>query len=51
MVQSPDADSDGLAFAADRIAMNVHGNADSHIDALCHVSFDGRLYNGVPAGG
>jgi kynurenine formamidase len=49
MVQSPDADSDGLAFAADRIAMNVHGNADSHIDALCHVSFDGRLYNGVPA--
>jgi kynurenine formamidase len=28
----------------------VHGNADSHIDALCHVSFDGRLYNGVPAG-
>ena len=49
MVQAPGAGS-GLAFAADRIAMNVHGNADSHIDALCHVSFDGRLYNGVPAG-
>jgi kynurenine formamidase len=49
MVQSPDADSDGLAFAADRIAMNIHGDADSHIDALCHVSFDGALYNGVPA--
>jgi kynurenine formamidase len=29
--------------------MNIHGNADSHIDALCHVAFDGRLYNGVPA--
>jgi kynurenine formamidase len=29
--------------------MNIHGNADSHIDALCHVSFDGTLYNGVPA--
>ena len=29
--------------------MNIHGNADSHIDALCHVIFDGTLYNGVPA--
>ena len=50
VVQAPDADEPGLAFAADRIAMNVHGNVDSHIDALCHVSFDGHLYNGVPAG-
>ena len=37
------------AFATDRIAMNIHGNADSHLDALCHVIFDGGLYNGVPA--
>ena len=48
MVQAPGG-GDGLEFAADRIAMNIHGNADSHIDALCHVSFDGTLYNGVPA--
>jgi kynurenine formamidase len=27
--------------------MNVHGNAASHIDALCHVIFDGQLYNGL----
>jgi kynurenine formamidase len=40
----------GLNFAMDRLAMNVHGNADSHIDALCHVAFDGDLYNGVAAG-
>ena len=39
----------GLSFALDRIAMNVHGNADSHLDALCHVIFDAALYNGVPA--
>src|SRR5512140_1350180 len=39
----------GLAFSMDRIAMNIHGNADSHVDALCHVIFDGELYNGVPA--
>ena len=29
--------------------MNIHGNADTHIDALCHVIFDGELYHGVPA--
>jgi kynurenine formamidase len=39
----------GLSFSMDRIAMNIHGNADSHVDALCHVIFDGQLYNGVPA--
>jgi kynurenine formamidase len=44
-----DASPDGLSFATDRIAMNVHGNADSHIDALCHVMFDSQMYNAVPA--
>jgi kynurenine formamidase len=39
----------GLSFAMDRVAMNIHGNADSHIDALCHVIFDGTLYNGIGA--
>jgi len=40
----------GLHFARDSLAMNVHGNADSHIDALCHVIYDGALYNGVHPG-
>jgi kynurenine formamidase len=44
-----DAPPAGLSFAMDRLAMNIHGNADSHLDALCHVMFDGHLYNGVPA--
>jgi kynurenine formamidase len=43
------ADRTGLSFAMDRLAMNVHGNADSHIDALCHVIYRARLYNGVAA--
>ncbi|MEU9294168.1 cyclase family protein [Streptomyces sp. NPDC048266] len=43
--------ADGLHFATDRFAMNVHGDADSHLDALCHVVFDGELYGGVPASG
>jgi len=50
MTQSGDAAPEkGLAFALDRIAMNIHGNADTHLDALSHVIYDGRLYNGVPA--
>ncbi|HUK70552.1 MAG TPA: cyclase family protein [Streptosporangiaceae bacterium] len=39
----------GLSFSMDRIAMNIHGNADSRIDALCHVIFDRTLYNGLAA--
>ncbi|MEV6314876.1 cyclase family protein [Streptomyces sp. NPDC051776] len=39
----------GLAFARDRFALNVHGDADSHLDALCHVIYDGTLHGGVPA--
>jgi kynurenine formamidase len=38
----------GLDFAMDRFAMNVHGDGYSHIDALCHVVFDSKLYNDVP---
>ena len=43
------ADPAGLSFATDRLAMNVHGNADSHMDALCHVIYQASLYNGIPA--
>ena len=43
------ADRAGLSFAMDRVAMNIHGNADSHIDALCHVIYRAFLYNKVPA--
>jgi kynurenine formamidase len=42
-------DPHGLDFARDRFAMNVHGDADSHLDALCHVMYDGTLYGGVSA--
>jgi hypothetical protein len=40
---------DGLDFAMDTIALHVHGDADSHIDALCHVSYGGSFYSDVPA--
>ena len=44
MTQTGDsAPDDGLSFAMDQIGMNIHGNADTHIDALSHVIYDGRL--------
>lgn len=47
--QSDEDASIGLHFAMDSFAMNVHGDADSHIDALCHVIYDGTLHGGVSA--
>ena len=43
------ADPEGLTFAQDRLGINVHGNADSHIDALCHIMYRKSLYNDVSA--
>ncbi|MEU9888696.1 cyclase family protein [Sphaerisporangium sp. NPDC051011] len=36
-------------FAADHIGVECHGEVHSHLDALCHVAYEGYLYNGVPA--
>lgn len=36
-------------FALDYIAGEIHGDCHTHIDALCHVSYKGRLYNGKSA--
>lgn len=33
----------------DYIALAPHGYATSHLDALCHIFHEGRLYNGYPA--
>jgi kynurenine formamidase len=38
------------AFACDSFSIECHGDAHSHIDALCHVAFRGSLYNGIPSG-
>ncbi|WP_395292343.1 cyclase family protein [Kitasatospora hibisci] len=42
-------DPSGLQFARDHFDMNIHGDADSHLDALCHVIYDGTLYGGTDA--
>lgn len=36
----------GLQATADSITVACHGFAVSHLDALCHVFHEGRMYNG-----
>jgi len=37
-----------LRIATDFLGMQFHGDCHTHIDALCHVAYKGRLYNGRP---
>ena len=39
-------DSGSLGFAMDYVGFDYHSDTHTHLDALCHVSFDGSLYNG-----
>jgi kynurenine formamidase len=43
-------DSSKVRFALDFLGMACHGDCHTHIDALCHISYDGLTYNGRPAG-
>ena len=38
-----------LQFAKDFVGADYHHDGHTHIDALCHVAYEGSLYNGVPA--
>ena len=42
-----DIDTDNGYFW-ERYEIEYHGTAVSHLDALCHVAYDGRIYNGRP---
>jgi kynurenine formamidase len=35
-------------FVGDRYSVRYHGYAHSHMDALCHDSYEGKIYNGFP---
>lgn len=39
----------GMEVSLDFIGIAYHGLASSHIDALCHVFVDGKMYNGYSA--
>lgn len=51
MIQGHDVET-GLGeprFALDFLGCACHGDCHTHMDALCHVSYKGQLYNGKPA--
>jgi kynurenine formamidase len=49
MLFDSDTGSGPLRFAKDYIGADYHNDSHTHIDALCHVAFDGFLYNRVPS--
>jgi hypothetical protein len=42
--------TDTEGYGADYLALAPHGFATSHLDALCHIFHEGRLYNGYRSG-
>jgi len=50
MVQTYDVPSDigEPQFAMDYLGCACHGDCHTHIDALCHIAYKGKLYNGKP---
>src|SRR5437763_727518 len=51
VVQGHDIDigSSGVTFATDFVGLAFHGDCHTHMDALCHIAYQGRVYNGRPA--
>ncbi|MGH7916776.1 MAG: cyclase family protein, partial [Candidatus Binataceae bacterium] len=44
-----DSDREFLPYAGDYFAIAPHGLANTHLDALCHVFWQGKMYNGFAA--
>lgn len=38
----------GSQSATDYLGSEIHGNSRTHLDALCHNAYKGKLYNGKP---
>src|ERR1700755_1343551 len=51
VVQGHDIDiaSSTVTFATDFVGLAFHGDCHTHMDALCHIAYQGRVYNGRPA--
>jgi kynurenine formamidase len=39
---------ESVQFVKDYVGVDYHNDGHSHIDALCHVAYEGRMYNGRP---
>jgi kynurenine formamidase len=40
--------SSGMVVEKDYVGIHYHGDTHTHLDALCHIGYEGLLYNGVP---
>ena len=49
MLGDTDIGSGSLRFAKDYVGVDYHNDGHTHIDAFCHVSYEGALYNDQPA--
>jgi kynurenine formamidase len=49
LLSDVDIGSGSLRFAKDYVGADYHNDGHSHIDAFCHVAYDGALYNGRPS--
>lgn len=38
--------AEGVQWAADHYGVNYHGYAHTHLDSLCHIVYQGKLFNG-----
>ena len=49
MVRAGDVfDGATIPYTSDHLAVSPHGQAHSHLDALCHFAWQGLMYNGHP---
>ena len=44
-----DIGSSTVTFATDFVGLAFHGDCHTHMDALCHIAYQGRVLNGRPA--
>ncbi len=49
MLADVEIGSGTLRFAKDYVGVDYHNDTHSHLDALCHVAFDGLLFNDRPS--
>jgi kynurenine formamidase len=49
MLADDDIGLGALHFAKDYVGLDYHNPGHSHIDALCHVAYEGSIYGGKPS--
>jgi kynurenine formamidase len=50
MLTDVDIGSGSVRFAKDYVGVDYHNDGHSHIDAFCHVAYDGSFFDGKPDG-